>query len=268
MPEPGKKNVLGVLVDAVDLPAAVTRVIESARFPRSFAVSALAVHGLMSSVQDETLRRCVNDLDLVVADGQPVRWALNLLYDAGLATSVRGTDLTLGVVRAAAKEDLPVFVYGSRPDVLRRFIDRLCREAPGLEVAGSEPSLFSTVDLAHQSAIAERIRASGARLVLVGLGCPRQELFVHAMRERLGMPALAVGAAFDYLAGTLREPPAVLKRWGLEWAWRLGLEPGRLWKRYLLLNPAYLALLSLQRLGLVRPRVLVGGVEAPARIAA
>lgn len=252
---------LGVLVDAVDLPTAAARVVAAARAPRSYGVSALAVHGLMSSVQDEQLRRCVNELDLVVPDGQPVRWALNSLYDIGLGSSVRGTDLTLTVARMAASEGLPVYVYGSRTDVVENVLARLGREAPGLEVAGAEPSLFSTADLLQQDAIARRIRRSGARLVFVGLGCPRQEIFVHQLRGRLGMPALAVGAAFDYLAGALREPPDLLKRGGLEWLWRLGLEPRRLWRRYLVLNPEYLALLSLQRLGLIRPRVLVGGTD-------
>ena len=92
--------------------------------------------------------------------------------------------------------------------------------------------------------IADRIRDSGARVVLVGLGCPRQEIFTYAVRPLLDAPVLAVGAAFDYHAGQLRHPPAWMQRYGLEWLWRLGLEPRRLWRRYLLLNPAYLARLT------------------------
>ncbi len=83
--------------------------------------------------------------------------------------------------------------------------------------------------------------------MLVGLGCPRQEIFAYAMRPLLPMPVLAVGAAFDYHAGQLRRPPEWMQKRGLEWLWRLGLEPGRLWKRYLLLNPAYLAGLGAQK---------------------
>ena len=90
---------------------------------------------------------------------------------------------------------------------------------------------------------------SGARVVLVGLGCPRQEVFTHAMRPLLDMPLLAVGAAFDYHAGLLRKPPAWMQKYSLEWLWRLGLEPARLWRRYLILNPAYLARSTAQKTG-------------------
>ncbi len=110
-----------------------------------------------------------------------------------------------------------------------------------------EPSRFGTATPAELDAIAARIRACGAQICFVGLGCPRQETFVSAMRDRLGMPALAVGAAFTYLSGELKEPPAFMRRHGLEWLWRLVHEPRRLWRRYVLLNPAYLALLAVQR---------------------
>src|SRR5437763_914735 len=123
----------------------------------------------------------------------------------------------------------------------RRQVDRPVRDD------GKRSVLGDMVDVVYYEAIADRIRASGARVVLVGLGCPRQEIFVYAMRPLLDMPLLAVGAAFDYHAGQLRHPPAWMQRRGLEWLWRLGLEPARLWKRYLLLNPAYLAALGAQK---------------------
>ena len=115
---------------------------------------------------------------------------------------------------------------------------------PALKIAGVEPSKFRAVQPGEDAEIADRIRASGARLVLVGLGCPRQEVFAYAMRPLLDMPLMAVGAAFDYHAGLLRKPPPWMQRAGLEWLWRLGLEPKRLWRRYVLLNPAYLARLA------------------------
>jgi exopolysaccharide biosynthesis WecB/TagA/CpsF family protein len=115
-----------------------------------------------------------------------------------------------------------------------------------------ESSKFRLAQPGEDAEIAARIRNSGARLVLVGLGCPRQEVFAYAMRPLLDMPLLAVGAAFDYHAGQLRKPPEWMQRRGLEWLWRLGLEPRRLWRRYLILNPAYLARLAAQKLGLWR----------------
>jgi exopolysaccharide biosynthesis WecB/TagA/CpsF family protein len=121
---------------------------------------------------------------------------------------------------------------------------------PALKLAGVEASKFRSNRPGEDAEIADRIRSSGARVVLVGLGCPRQEVWAYAMRPLLDMPLLAVGAAFDYHAGLLRNPPPWMQRYALEWLWRLGLEPKRLWRRYVLLNPAYLARLAAQRTGL------------------
>src|SRR6266542_196034 len=192
----GKRNVLGVLVDAVDYEAATGKVLAAAREHRPLALTALAVHGVMTGVQDKAHGARLNAFDVVTPDGQPVRWALNL--------------------------------------------------------AGAEPSKFRSALPGEPAEIAARIKESGARLVLVGLGCPRQEVFAYAMRPLVDAPLLAVGAAFDYHTGQLRRPPAWMQRRGLEWLWRLGLEPGRLWKRYLLLNPAYLAGLAAQKTRLWR----------------
>jgi N-acetylglucosaminyldiphosphoundecaprenol N-acetyl-beta-D-mannosaminyltransferase len=123
-----------------------------------------------------------------------------------------------------------------------------------LSIAGAEPSKFRSAAAGELSELADRITRSGARIVLVGLGCPRQEIFVHEMRPLLRMPLLAVGAAFDYHAGQLRRAPEWMRRRGVSWLWRLALEPHRLWRRYLLLNPAYLAGLLAQICGLWRPR--------------
>jgi exopolysaccharide biosynthesis WecB/TagA/CpsF family protein len=249
----GKRSVLGVLVDTVDYEGAVERIVSAAQDGKPCAVSALAVHGVMTAVRDSELRSRVNGLDLVTPDGQPVRWALNLLHRAGLRDRVYGPTLTLRVLERAAADGIPVYFYGSTPEVLERLVESTSTRFAGLKVAGSEPSRFAPASPSELDEIAARIRGSGARIVFVGLGCPRQEVFVSAMRERLGLPALAVGAAFDYHAGLQTEPPAWVQRAGLQWLWRLIAEPRRLWRRYLLLNPAYLTLLAAQRLGLWKP---------------
>jgi len=202
---------------------------------------------VMSGVHDHAYAARLNSFDVVTPDGQPVRWALNLLHRVGLRDRVYGPDLTLSVLGRCAAEGLPVYLYGSKPSTLDRLRGRLAVRLPHLVVAGSEPSKFRESHPGEATEIADRIRACGARVVLVGLGCPRQEVFAHALRPLVDMPVLAVGAAFDYHAGQLRKPPAWMQRYGLEWLWRLGLEPGRLWKRYLLLNPAYLARLGAQK---------------------
>ncbi|WP_084504394.1 WecB/TagA/CpsF family glycosyltransferase [Actinoplanes sp. N902-109] len=246
----GKKNVLGVLVDAVDYEAATAKIMQAARDHRPFAVTALAVHGVMTGVQDKAHNARLNSFDLVTPDGQPVRGALNLLHHAGLTDRVYGPELTLRVLRAAAAEGLPVYLYGSTQPTLDKLVPALEQMFPALKLAGVEASKFRTNQPGEDVAIAERIKASGARIVLVGLGCPRQEIWTYAMRPLLDMPLLAVGAAFDYHAGLLKNPPPWMQKYSLEWLWRLGLEPKRLWKRYVLLNPAYLARLALQKTGL------------------
>jgi exopolysaccharide biosynthesis WecB/TagA/CpsF family protein len=243
----GKSSVLGVLVDAVDYEAATARVLAAAREGRPRAVTARAGAGGMTGVQDKTHGARLNSFDLVTPDGQPVRWALNSLHKAALADRVYGPDLTRDVLAAAAAEGLPVYLYGSTEPTLERLSNALHAQFPELKIVGSEPSKFRLAADGEAEEIAGRIRDSGARVVLVGLGCPRQEQFVYAMRPLVDAPLLAVGAAFDYHAGQLRKPPPWMQKRGLEWLWRLGLEPRRLWRRYLLLNPAYLARLAAQK---------------------
>ncbi|WP_432844354.1 WecB/TagA/CpsF family glycosyltransferase [Dactylosporangium sp. CA-092794] len=248
----GKRNVLGVEVSAVDYDSAVDKVMSAAREGRPLAVTALAVHGVMTGVQDKAHGARLNSFDLVTPDGQPVRWALNLLHRARLADRVYGPDLTLKVLEACATEGLPVYFYGSTQDTLDRLTGKLHDRFPGLKIAGAEPSKFRAARPGEPEEIAARIKASGARVVMVGLGCPRQEIFVYAMKPLVAAPMLAVGAAFDYHAGALKNPPPWMQRNGLEWLWRLGLEPKRLWRRYILLNPNYLARLGAQKARLWR----------------
>ena len=250
MIDKGKANVLGVLVSIIDYDAAVDAIMAAARQRRHYAVTALAVHGVMTGVQDRAHNARLNSLDLVTPDGQPVRGALNLMYGAGLTDRVYGPELTVRVLREAAAEGLPVYLYGSTQPTLDKLVPALEQMFPALKIAGVEASKFRPATPGEDAEIAERIKASGARIVLVGLGCPRQEIFTYAMRPLLDMPLLAVGAAFDYHAGLLKNPPAWMQKYALEWLWRFGLEPRRLWKRYVLLNPAYLARLAAQRSGL------------------
>lgn len=249
----GRHSVLGVLVDAVDYEAATERLLAAAREGRPYAASALAVHGVMTAVLDPTQRYRLNHLDLVTADGQPLRWALNLLYRTRLPDRVYGPTLASRLLTAAAAEGLPVYFYGSRREVLDALTINLRRRFPELVVAGADPSAFRPLTGDEQRVVFERIRASGARITLVGLGCPRQEVFAYECGRALGMPVLAVGAAFDYYAGLLHEPPLWVQRAGVQWLVRLLQEPRRLWRRYLVLNPAYLTLLAMQATRLWKP---------------
>lgn len=250
MIDAGKRNVIGVLVNEIDYEGAVARIITAAHGREGMAVSALAVHGVMTGVLDDTHRYRLNHFDLICPDGQPVRWALNLLYKAGLSDRVRGANLTFRVCERAAEEQLPIYLYGSRPQVLDTFSKNLRSSLPKLIVAGSQPSRFRQITAEEKREIVQQIRDSGAAITLVGLGCPRQEVWAYEYREELSMPLLAVGAAFDFHAGLVPQAPQYLQNVGMEWFYRLIREPRRLWKRYVFLNPHYLWLLTLQLLKL------------------
>lgn len=247
-----KTNIIGILIDAVDYKAATEFVLYAAREKRGAAVSALAVHGLMTGVLNGEQKFRLNHFDLVVPDGQPVRWAMNWLHGAGLSAPVIGRNLTLNLCARAAAEGLSVYFYGSTPEILRSLKQSLEEKFPSIRVAGMESSRFRQLNPEEKPRIAAAIRESGASIVFVGLGCPRQEVFAYEFRNLLNVPIVAVGAAFPFLAGKLPKAPQWMQDRGLEWLFRFGSEPRRLWRRYVLLNPAYMMLVTLQRLGLSR----------------
>lgn len=246
----GKRNILGVEISAIDYEAAVAKIIAAAERRERLTVSALAVHGVMTGVRDPVHRVRLNHLDLVVPDGQPVRWALRLLHRVRLRDRVYGPTLMAKVCEAAAARGLSVFLYGSRPAVLALLARNLQARIPGFRLAGTEPSRFRRLSDREQLELAERIQRSDASIVFVGLGCPRQEVWVYELGHLLASPLIAVGAAFDFHAGMLRQAPPQWQRVGLEWLFRLACEPRRLWRRYLYLNPAYVGLVLMQALGL------------------
>lgn len=249
----GKRDILGIGISVVDYEGAAAKVVEAAQARRPLAVTALAVHGVMTGVLDPEHRYRLNRFGLVVPDGQPVRWALRWLHGEILPDRVTGPQLTVTVFGRAADLGLSIFLFGSRAEVLKAMHARLALEFPDLRIAGAEPSAFRQLSESENRELEERIRASGADIVLVGLGCPRQEVFAYEHSEALSRPTIAVGAAYDYYAGGLSRAPQWVQSAGLEWVVRLMQEPRRLWKRYLLLNPYYLMLLARQKLGLLRP---------------
>jgi N-acetylglucosaminyldiphosphoundecaprenol N-acetyl-beta-D-mannosaminyltransferase len=251
----GKRNLLGINISAVNYAAAVAAIIQAAEERRPFGVSALAVHGVMTGVFDREHCFRLNSLEMVVPDGQPVRWGLNWLYRLSLPDRVYGPTLTLKVCEEAAQRGLPLFLFGSQTQTLERLKTRLKQQFPELEIAGMRPSRFRRLEDSERNELIEEIKRSGAAITLVGIGCPRQEVWAYEFREQLSMPVLAVGAAFAFHAGELSQAPRWMQDRGLEWLYRLYREPLRLWQRYVVLNPTFLALLALQgtRLWTLRP---------------
>lgn len=246
----GKRNVLGILVDVVDYEAAVDVILRAAGRGRGAAISALAVHGLMTGIFSAEHRHRLNQFDLLVPDGQPVRWALNWLYGTRLRDRVRGTNLMLLTCAQAEQKGCGTYFYGSTPDTLSALKKYLEKSFPALKIAGMEPSKFRQLSPEESIDLADRIRRSGAAIVFVGLGCPRQEVWAYEFRELLQVPILAVGAAFPFFAGKVPQAPKWMQDWGLEWVFRWYAEP-RLWRRYLFLNPTYLLLVALQATGVL-----------------
>jgi N-acetylglucosaminyldiphosphoundecaprenol N-acetyl-beta-D-mannosaminyltransferase len=216
----------------------------------------------MVGARDAEHRYRLNNFDLLTPDGQPVRWALNLLHEVGLRERVYGPTLMLALCERLAKEGLPVYLFGSRQETIDLLSANLRRRFPALKIAGAQPGRFKILSPGEREEIVRAIRQSGAALVFVGLGCPRQEIWAYENRAALSMPAVCVGAAFDFHAGTVRQAPPTLQRVGLEWAYRLAREPRRLWRRYVLLNPLYVGMIAAQATGVVdfnaRPPVAPG----------
>ena len=232
-------DIFGVELSITDYEDATKRIVEAGRQKQSFAMSALATHGLMEAVHDDSFREVVNGLDLVTPDGQPVRWAMNLLHDADLDERVYGPDLTWKVCRAAADAGVGIYLFGSTPETCDAFVAAILKEWPHAIISDVQPDRFRDATPEEDAADIERINNSGAGVVLVGRGCPRQEKWVAAHKGKVNAAMMAVGAAFDYHAGQLRKPPAMMQKYGLEWLWRLGLEPKRLFKRYAVTNSQY-----------------------------
>ena len=241
---PTRYPVAGVLVSAATYASATSSIIQAAQARRSALVAATSVHGLSMAALNTSFARQLNAFDMLTPDGQPVRWGLNLLHEVALRERVYGPTLMLRVCEAAVPAHLGVYLYGGRPEVLERLVRRLPRLVPGLQIAGFCSPPFRALTREEDEAHLQAIRASGAGIVFVGLGCPRQEEWAYAHRAHLNLPIVCVGAAFDFHAGVLRQAPEWMQARGLEWFFRLLMEPRRLWRRYTKHIPVFVFLLA------------------------
>ena len=188
----GCHNILGVNVSAVDYDAAVAKIVDSAEQRNPLGVSALAVHGVMTGVTDDTHRHRLNSLELIVPDGQPVRWALNFLHSTQLEDRVYGPDLMLRTCEAAAKADLPIFLFGGSEELLDDLQGKLLEKFPTLKIAGTLASRFRTVSVQEKQEIVQTILDSGAAITMVGLGCPRQEVWAYEFKNHLNLSLIHI----------------------------------------------------------------------------
>lgn len=199
-------------------------------------VTANASHLCMMR-HDTVLREACQAADLVVADGMSVVWALKLL-GRPVPERVAGIDVMTNLLRECSTHHFRVYFLGARPEIVRSLVDDCRRTYPGLVVAGFHDGYFK----AHEhEAIVEDIRASGAHVLFVGMPTPFKDVFCERHRHRLQIPVIiGVGGAFDVLTGVIARAPKLVQSVGLEWAWRLLLEPRKLWKRYLTTNTEFI----------------------------
>lgn len=243
-----KVDVLGIGVTAATYDEITRALLDKAERREPAAVTALAVHGLTLGRLDGELGNVLRSFDVVTPDGQPIRWAMNLLADVRLQERVYGPTLMRRLCERAAREGVSVALYGSHDYVLARLKENLVKSIPELRIAHTEPSLFRPLTEQEDRDLVRRLRESGCGIVFVGLGCPLQERWVYEHRDQLDVPLVAVGAAFDFHAGNKPQAPAWMQARGLEWLFRLASEPKRLWKRYLVYNSLFLWFLGGQLL--------------------
>jgi N-acetylglucosaminyldiphosphoundecaprenol N-acetyl-beta-D-mannosaminyltransferase len=205
-------------------------------------LTAAAVNLVMSAREEPATLAATLDATLAVPDGMPLVWALRLLGHRA-ATRIYGPDLMAAFCARAARAGTPMYLYGGRtPEALELLIRRLGERFPGLVIAGSHSPPFRELTPAEEQRAIAAIDDSGAQVVWVGTGQPKQERWMHQMRPRLRAPLLVgVGAAFDFHAGIVPQAPSWMQRSGLEWTYRLAREPRRLWRRYARYNPRFVA---------------------------
>jgi len=236
-------------VDATSYDDASRRVAQWALEERSAYICVATVHMTMEAFDSAAFRRVVNGAALVTPDGRPLVWALKLLGVRG-ASQVRGTDLTTRVAQWAARDKIPIGLYGGTPELLQEFVQVLNTRFPGLHVVCQIAPPFRQLTSEEDEEVTQEIVASGARILFVGIGCPKQEWWMRAHKNRIRAVMLGVGAAFDFHTGRVRQAPRWMQVIGLEWLFRLLMEPRRLWRRYAKHNPRFVVLFLMQLLGL------------------
>lgn len=237
---PERYNLMGVAVSATNYQETVDRLFEAAHRDIPVIASFHAAHAIVCASNDKTLQERVNSFEIVAPDGQPVRWALNVLYDTAMQERVYGPETMRCVCERAAIEQTPIYLYGgANQEVLDKLMAELQASFPGIEIAGYEVPPFRPLTADEDAAVVERINASGAKFVFIGLGSPKQEHFAYEHRDKINAVQLCVGAAFDFHAKTKKMAPAWMQRNGLEWLFRACSEPRRLGKRYLTTNSIF-----------------------------
>jgi N-acetylglucosaminyldiphosphoundecaprenol N-acetyl-beta-D-mannosaminyltransferase len=240
--------IIGSRVDPVNYAQAIHQVVAWAQQHESRYVCAANVHMLMEAYDSPEFRDIVNGADLVTPDGMPLVW---MLKSMGYPQQERvyGPELTLKLIEAAATQEISVGFYGGTVETVAQLTTSFKEKYPNLQIKYSYSPPFRQLTPTEDESVILAMNASGAKILFVGLGCPKQERWMAAHRGRIRAVMLGVGAAFDIHAGQKPQAPPWMQHAALEWLFRLVNEPHRLWRRYLQHNPRFLVLALMQLLG-------------------
>ncbi|MEJ7848465.1 MAG: WecB/TagA/CpsF family glycosyltransferase [Pyrinomonadaceae bacterium] len=244
-----RARIIDLNVDICDHASVIRRIAELVERGTGGYACFSTIHMVMESYDNPEYGAKVNAADIVIPDGMPLVW-MQKMQGKKEAYRVRANDLMILLCRYAAENGLNAGFYGGRQEVIDAIIERTKTELPDLNIAYAYSPPFRPLTDEEDANITGKIRESGAQILFMGLGCPKQENWMAAHKDKLTCVMLGVGASFDFYAGNVKESPEWLGKLGLEWLFRLTQEPKRLWRRYLILNPRFMWLALLQLSGI------------------
>lgn len=227
-----------MLVDITNIEQTLTLISEWINTDKGRYVCVSNVHMCIETYNNTLFKTVVNKADLVVPDGRPIYWAQKLLGYKG-AAQVRGMDLTNSLCGYAETHAIPIGFYGSSEETLTTLQINLLEKYPNLNITLCISPPYRELHSDEKEKYIAQINNSGSKILFIGLGCPKQEIWMAEHKDKLNCVMLGVGAAFDFIAGNKKHAPVVIQKLGLEWLYRLLVEPRRLWKRYLTTNPKF-----------------------------
>lgn len=238
--------ILDIGISAIDMDDACSLIEDAVLRKLKKYVCVCPVSTIMECKKDKRVFASVNAADLVTPDGMPTVWIGKLLGHKNISR-VYGPELVQEICGISAKKGYKNYFFGSSPDVLNKLKERLSQEYPGLMISGIFSPPFRQPTMEEDNRIVNDVNGSNPDILWVGLGSPKQDLWMHEHRQRINAPVMiGVGAAFDFLAGTKPQAPRWIRNYGFEWLFRLVTEPRRLWRRYLIDNSLFLYYLSIE----------------------
>ena len=238
-----KRRVVSVDITIAKYQDMIKEIIALSKKRKSCYICVANVHMLVEAYDNPGFKKVVNSAEIVTPDGMPLVWALRVLY--GIEQDrVAGMDLLPALLECARRESLSVFFYGSTEGVLNKIRHKVLSHYVGARLAGTYSPPFRSLSPSEKEDVVQMINSSGANIVFVSLGCPKQEIWMNEMCGKINAVMIGVGAAFSTFSGDKRRAPVWMQRAGLEWLYRLLQEPKRLFWRYAYTNVKFILLMA------------------------